>query len=175
MSKSLFFQIFKVTWWPWTKIKVIVHSILLKVLPQTTFGPSLVILVLLVSEILSMFKFRDGRSDGRTDAGGSFYRLTSFHSWAQQEWQSQHGLTCPVTLILVQGHQTRKDVIAYSRLVLAILRYSVHATKGQFINGHIQPCDLDSRSRSSCNNSLKMSCHLLLYVKGIKTTLQIVS
>ena len=59
-----------------------------KVLPQTTFGPSLVTLVLLVSEILSMFKFRDGlsdgRSDGRTDAGGSFYRLTPFHTWAQK-------------------------------------------------------------------------------------------
>ena len=67
MSKSLFFQIFKVTWWPWTKVKVIGHRMFLKVLPQTTFGPSLVILVLLVSEILSMFKFRDGRTDCRTD------------------------------------------------------------------------------------------------------------
>ena len=81
MCKSLFFEIFKVSLWPWPWLKVIPKYMLWKALQQTAFCPSLVALVILVSEILSMFKFHDGRTVIRTDAGGSFYRLTSLHTW----------------------------------------------------------------------------------------------
>ena len=77
IGKSPFFHIFKVTLWPWPWLKVTFNWMLWKVLPQTTLGPSLVTLLQLVSEILSMFKF-SGRRDGRTDVGGSFYRLDHF-------------------------------------------------------------------------------------------------
>ena len=67
MRKSPFFKIFKVTLWPWPWLKVILNCMLGKVLPQTTFGPSLVTLLQLVSEISSMFKFgTDGPTVGRT-------------------------------------------------------------------------------------------------------------
>ena len=73
ISQSSIFQYFKVTLWPWPWVKVITNSMVWKVLPQSTLGPSFITLLLVVSEILSMFEFVTSR---RSDAGGSLHRLT---------------------------------------------------------------------------------------------------
>ena len=68
------FHIFERTLWPWLLAKVTKIGMVLKVLLSVTIWPSFIILHLIVSEILSMFKFgTDRRTVGWTPKGQ--YRL----------------------------------------------------------------------------------------------------
>ena len=83
ISQSSIFQYFKVTLWPWPWVKVNTNSMVWKVLPQSTLGPSFITLLLVVSEILSMFEFvTSGRTDGRRTPEGHYIDSLCWHTWA---------------------------------------------------------------------------------------------